>query len=136
MDRPEILMTPGPTPVPPDVLLAQGSPFPYHRGPGYTKLLTEITHGLKRLMKTQDDVVLFASSGTGGLESVAANLFSPGDRVVAPVAGYFGERLAGIARAFGLDVQQLDYEWGSVVPPEDVERALQERPAKAVLVQH
>ena len=136
MDRPEILMTPGPTPVPPEVLLAQGSPFPYHRGPGYTKLLTDVTEGLKRLMRTDNDVVLFAASGTGGLESVAANLFSPGDRVVVPVAGYFGERFAGIARAFGLDVLQLDYEWGSVVPPEDVERALGEGQAKGVLVQH
>jgi aspartate aminotransferase-like enzyme len=136
MERPEILMTPGPTPVPPEVLLAQGGPFPYHRGPGYTKLLTDVTDGLKRLMKTENDVVLFASSGTGGLESVVANLFSPGDRVIVPVAGYFGERFAGIARAFGLHVHQLDYEWGSVVPPEDVERALQEEPAKAILVQH
>src|SRR5205823_5062753 len=112
MERPEILMTPGPTPVPPEVLLAQGGPFPYHRGPGYTKLLTDVTEGLKRLMKTENDVVLFAASGTGGLESVVANLCSPGDRVIVPVAGYFGERFAGIAKAFALDVVQLDYEWG------------------------
>src|SRR5947208_8601302 len=130
MERPEILMTPGPTPVPPEVLLAQGSPFPYHRGPGYTKLLTEITEGLKKMMKTEHDVVLFASSGTGGLESVVANLFSPGDRVIVPVAGYFGERFAGIARAFALDVEQIDYEWGTASRPEDVELALGERPAK------
>jgi aspartate aminotransferase-like enzyme len=136
MDRPEILMTPGPTPVPPEVLLAQGSPFPYHRGPAYTKLLTDVTDGLKRLMRTENDVVLFASSGTGGLESVVANLFSPGDRVVIPVAGYFGERFAGIARAFGLDVHQIDYEWGTAVRPDDVDAALREHPAKGVLVQH
>jgi serine---pyruvate transaminase len=137
MERPEILMTPGPTPVPPEVLLAQGSPFPYHRGPGYTKLLTDVTEGLRKLMRTKNDVVLFAASGTGGLESVVANLFSPGDRVIVPVAGYFGERFAGIAKAFGLDVVQLDYEWGTVVPPEDVERALREQSdVKGVLVQH
>jgi aspartate aminotransferase-like enzyme len=136
MEKPEILMTPGPTPVPPEVLLAQAGPFPYHRGPGYTKLLTELTEGLKQLMKTDGDVLLFASSGTGGLESVVANLFSPGDRVVVPVAGYFGERFAGIAKTFGLDVAQLDYEWGSAIEPEDVRRALAERPAKGVLVQH
>src|SRR5919197_264759 len=136
MDRPEILMTPGPTPVPAEVLLAQGGPFPYHRGPGYTKLLTEVTEGAKRMMRTQNDVVVFAASGTGGLESVVANLFSPGDRVVVPVAGYFGERFAGIARAFGLDVHQIDYEWGSVVPPDDVQRALRSGEVKGVLVQH
>jgi len=136
MERPEILMTPGPTPVSPEVLLAQGGPFPYHRGPGYTKLLTDISEGLKTMMKTKDDVIVFASSGTGGLESVVANLFSPGDRVIVPVAGYFGERFAGIARAFGLDVHQIDYEWGSTIVPEDIEAALRERSAKGVLVQH
>ena len=130
-------MTPGPTPVPPEVLLAQGGPFPYHRGPGYTKLLTDVTEGLKRLMKTENDVVLFAASGTGGLESAVANLCSPGDRVIVPVAGYFGERFAGIAKAFALDVVQLDYEWGTAVPPEDIGRALREHEdVKAVLVQH
>jgi serine---pyruvate transaminase len=136
MERPEILMTPGPTPVPPEVLLAQGGPFPYHRGPGYTKLLTDITDGLKAMMKTEGDVVVFASSGTGGLESAVANLFSPGDRVIVPVAGYFGERFAGIARAFGLDVEVIDYEWGTAVRAEDVDAALRRAPAKAVLVQH
>jgi aspartate aminotransferase-like enzyme len=136
MERPEILMTPGPTPVPPGVLLAQGSPLVYHRGPGYGRLLREVTVGLKALLQTEADVLLFTSSGTGGLESAVANLFSPGDRVVVPVAGYFGERFAKIAEAFGLDVRRLDYEWGRAVPAEDVAEALAEAPTKGVLAQH
>ena len=136
MDRPEILMTPGPTPVPPAVLLAQGSPLVYHRGPGYGRLLREVTAGLKALLETEGDVVVFTSSGTGGLESTVANLFSPGDRVVVPVAGYFGERFAKIAAAFGLDVRRLDYEWGSAVTAEDLAGALAEAPTKGVLAQH
>jgi serine---pyruvate transaminase len=136
MERPEILMTPGPTPVPPGVLLAQGSPLVYHRGPGYGRLLREVTVGLKALLQTEADVLLFTSSGTGGLESAVANLFSPGDRVVVPVAGYFGERFARIAEAFGLDVRRLDYEWGRAVPAQDVAEALAEAPTKSVLAQH
>ena len=136
MDRPEILMTPGPTPVPPEVLLAQGSPLVYHRGPGYGRLLREVTDGLKRLLKTSNDVLTFTSSGTGGLESAVANLFSPGDRVVVPVAGYFGDRFAKIAEAFGLDVRRVEYEWGRAVRPDDVAAALEEAPAKGVLAQH
>jgi serine---pyruvate transaminase len=136
MDRPEILMTPGPTPVPPSVLLAQGSPLVYHRGPGYGQLLREVTGGLKAMLETEGDVLVFTSSGTGGLESTVANLFSPGDRVVAPVAGYFGERFAKIAAAFGLDVRRLDYEWGSAVKSEDLAGALAEAPTKGVLAQH
>ena len=136
MEKPEILMTPGPTPVPPEVLQAQGSPLVYHRGPGYGELLKEVTDGLKKILQTRSDVFVFTSSGTGGMESAVANLFSPGDRVVVPVAGYFGERFAKIAKAFGLDVRTIDYDWGRAVQPEDVRAAIQEAPTKAVLMQH
>jgi serine---pyruvate transaminase len=136
VERPEIIMAPGPTPVPPEVLLAQGSPLVYHRGPGYGALLREVTEGLKQVYRTQNDVLIFASSGTGGLESAVANLFSPGDRVVVPVAGYFGERFAKIAIAFGQDVRRIDYDWERAVRAEDVRAALEEAPTKAVLLQH
>jgi aspartate aminotransferase-like enzyme len=136
MERPEILMTPGPTPVPPQVLLAQGSPLVYHRGPGYGRLLREVTAGLKAMLKTEGDVLMFTSSGTGGLESAVANLFSPGDRVVVPVAGYFGDRFARIAEAFALDVRRIEYDWGRAVSADDVTATLAEAPAKGVLAQH
>src|SRR5438094_6874108 len=136
MERPEIIMAPGPTPVPPEVLLAQGSPLVYHRGPGYGALLREVTESLQKACHTRNDLLIFTSSGTGGLESAVANLFSPGDRVVVPVAGYFGERFAKIAAAFGQDVRRVDYEWGSAVRAEDVKAALDEAPARAILAQH
>lgn len=136
MERHEIIMAPGPTPVSPEVLLAQGSPLVYHRGPRYGALLREVTEDLQRACRTAGDVLIFASSGTGGLESAVANLFSPGDRVVVPVAGFFGERFARIARAYRQDVRTIDYEWGRAVRPEDVEAAIGEAPTKAVLVQH
>jgi aspartate aminotransferase-like enzyme len=136
VERPEIIMAPGPTPVPPEVLLAQGSPLVYHRGPGYGSLLREVTEGLKQVYMTKNDVLIFAASGTGGLESAVANLFSPGDRVVVPVAGYFGERFAKIAAAFGQEVRRIDYDWERAVRAEDVRAACQEGPTKAVLLQH
>src|SRR5207244_7849401 len=129
-------MAPGPTPVPPQVLLAQGSPLVYHRGPGYGALLREVTESLQQVMKTSNDVLVLTSSGTGGLESAVANLFSPGDRVVVPVAGYFGERFAKIAKAFGLDVREIEYDWGRAARPEDVRAAVEEAPTKGVLMQH
>jgi serine---pyruvate transaminase len=136
MERPEILMTPGPTPVPPEVLLAQGSPLVYHRGPGYGRLLREVTAGLKAMLKTNGDVLVFTASGTGGLESAVANLFSPGDRVVVPVAGYFGDRFARIAEAFHLDVRRVEYDWGRAAVAEDIAAAIAEAPTKGVLAQH
>jgi len=137
VEKPEIIMAPGPTPVPPEVLLAQGSPLVYHRGPGYGDLLREVTESLKKIFRTNNDVLIFASSGTGGLESAVANLFSPGDTVIVPVAGYFGDRFARIAEAFGQDVRRIDYEWGRAVRPEDVATVLAETPGvKGILVQH
>src|SRR2546430_16532335 len=97
MDRPEILMTPGPTPVPPEVLLAQGGPFPYHRGPGYTKLLTDVTDGLKKMMKTENDVVLFAASGTGGVGAGVADPVSPRGAGSVPAAGDAAWRLPRVS---------------------------------------
>ncbi|MFM8943824.1 MAG: pyridoxal-phosphate-dependent aminotransferase family protein [Actinomycetota bacterium] len=135
MDRPEIFLAPGPTAVPPEVYLAQGAPLVYHRGPAYGALLRDVARNIQRLFRTSNDVLLFTASGTGGLESAVANLMSPGDRVVVPVAGYFGERFAKIAKAYGAEVRTIDYEWGQIARAEDVEAALREAPTKAVLVQ-
>src|SRR3989441_9984215 len=129
-------MAPGPTPVPPEVLLAQGSPVVYHGGPRYGARPREAAESLQKACHTKDVLLIFAASGTGGLESAVANLFSPGDRVIVPVAGYFGERFAKIAQAFGQDVRRIDYEWGSAVRAGDVKAALDEAPARAVLAQH
>ena len=134
MDRPEIILAPGPTPIPPEVLLAQGSPLVYHRGPGFGALMRGVTDRLKELYRTDADVVLMTSSGTGGLESAIANCFSPGDEVLVPLAGFFAERFKKLAEAFGLRVATVDYEWGQRVRPEDVAAALAARPAKAVLL--
>lgn len=135
MDRPEIILAPGPTPIPPEVLLAQGSPLVYHRGPGFGSLMREVTLRLKELYRTETaDVLLMTSSGTGGLESAVANCFSPGDEVLIPLAGYFAERFRKLAAAYRLTVNTIDYEWGTKVRPDDVARALADHPVKAVLL--
>jgi len=128
-------MAPGPTPIPPEVLLAQAKPLVYHRGPGFGDLLRKVTEDLQALYKTKNDVLIWASSGTGGLECAVVNLFSPGDRVVVPVAGFFGERFVKLATAYGLDVRRVDFEWGETVRVEEVAAALAEAPTKGLLVQ-
>ena len=137
MDRPEIILAPGPTPIPPEVLLAQGSPLVYHRGPGFGKLMRDVTARLKELYRTEDaDVLLMTSSGTGGLESAIQNVFSPGDEVLVPLAGFFSDRWAKAAAAHGLGVRTIDYDWGRKVVPEDLAKALAEHPVKGVLLTH
>jgi aspartate aminotransferase-like enzyme len=134
VERPEIILAPGPTPIPPEVLLAQGSPLVYHRGVGFGNIMRDVTGRLKELYRTDADVILMTSSGTGGLESAVANCFSPGDEVLVPMAGFFAERFAKLAEAFGLTVRTVDYEWGAKIRPDDVAKALAEHPVKAVLL--
>jgi aspartate aminotransferase-like enzyme len=135
MDRPEIILAPGPTPIPPEVLLAQGSPLVYHRGPGFGQLMRDVTARLKELYRTDAaDVLLMTSSGTGGLESAVQNVCSPGDEVLVPLAGFFSERWQALATAMGLSVRTVEHEWGSRVDPARVADALADRPVKAVLL--
>jgi len=137
IEKPETLLTPGPVPVSPEVLLAQGSPLLYHRGPAFSQVLESIVEGVQMLLKTRSRVVIHTSSGTGGMESAVANCFSPGDPVLVVSIGNFGERFIKICRAFGLDVKTLEYEWGQEARPEDVKKALDENPSlKGVFVTH
>lgn len=135
MRKPEILMTPGPTPVPPEALLQQGSPIVYHRGPGFAQMLTDVTEGMKWILDTKNDVVTFTSSGTGAMESSVANLFCAGDRVLVVSIGNFGKRYRKICEAYGLNVDFLDVEWGKSAKVEDVAKMLQPDTV-GVLIQH
>jgi aspartate aminotransferase-like enzyme len=135
--RPEILMTPGPTPVPPAVLAAQAEPLVYHRGPGYAALLDEAMEGFRWLVGSSGDVIVYTSSGTGGMEAAVANVTSPGDKVLVVSVGYFGLRFATICERFGCETATIDYEWGKVAKASDVAQALDaDADIKTVFIQH
>lgn len=137
MSRPEILMTPGPTPVPPAVLAAQAEPLVYHRGPGYGALLGEVVDGIRWMLDTRADVVVYTASGTGGMEAAVANVVSPGDKVLVVSVGYFGERFRTICERFGCEVEFLGYGWGKTAKASDVAAALDRDPEiKTVFIQH
>jgi aspartate aminotransferase-like enzyme len=120
------LMTPGPTPVPPQVLAAMALPIVHHRSPDFRPTYRQVLDRLKDVYRTQTEVLLYTASGTAGLESVIANLASAGDRVVAVSAGYFGERWADIARAYGCEVEHIAYEWGETPSANDLAARLAE----------
>jgi len=130
------LMTPGPTPAPPEVLAAIAQPVLHHRGPDYKKLYSECLGRLREVFRTGEEVLLFGGSGTGAMESAVANLCSPGERVLVVSAGYFGERWASLAKAFGADVDHLRYAWGEVPMVEDTAARLHEREATTVFLTH
>ena len=135
--EPQNLRTPGPTPIPDDIVEAMGNPMINHRGPEFDELITKVTAQLKQVFMTSNDLFILTASGTGALEASLVNTLSPGDKVVAATAGSFGDRFIDMAVAFGADVHRLDFEWGEAIDPEAVRQALRDDPeVKAVMVTH
>src|SRR5262245_16253630 len=130
------LFTPGPTPVPPEVLAASAEPVLHHRGPDFKAVLAETLDRRRQVCRTENDVVLFTASGSGAFESAVANLLSPGDRVLAVSQGEFGERWQKLAAVYGADVVPLSYEWGETPRADDLAAALAETPAEVVFLVH
>jgi aspartate aminotransferase-like enzyme len=108
-----------------------------HRGKEFSELIAGVTARLKRLFQTKEDVFLLTGSGTGGMEAAIVNTLSPGDKVVAVSNGFFGERFADIAQAYGAEVRRLQFEWGRPAEPDPLRQILRQEPGiKAVLVTH
>ena len=134
---PQNLRTPGPTPIPDDIVEAMGNPMINHRGPEFDELIKKCTEQLKQVYMTTNDLFILTSSGTGALEASLVNVLSPGDKVIAATAGSFGDRFIDMAVAFGADVKRLDFEWGEPVDPDAIRQALRDDPeVKAVMITH
>lgn len=139
MQDKQMLMIPGPTPVPERVLLAQTKHPIGHRSGEFSQLLGEVTEHLKWLHQTQNDVLMLTVSGTGAMEAGIINFLSPGDRVLVGDNGKFGERWAKISEAFGLQVEIIRAEWGQPLDPKAFAEKLEadtEKQIKAVIVTH
>lgn len=139
MDDKLMLMIPGPTPVPEQVLLALAKHPIGHRSGDFAKIMADVTEGLKWLHQTQNDVLVLAASGTGAMEAGIINFLSPGDRVLVGCNGKFGERWAEVCTAYGLAVEQVTAEWGKPLNPEEFRVRLEadtDKQIKAVIVTH
>ncbi|MBI5232467.1 MAG: alanine--glyoxylate aminotransferase family protein [Coriobacteriales bacterium] len=122
------LMTPGPTPVPAEVMLTMAAPIIHHRTPDFSAAFKQSVEGLKYVFQTESDVLLFACSGTGVMESAIVNCFSAGDTVIVTRNGKFGDRQKQICETYGLNVIDLAYEWTETVKPADIKAALDANP--------
>mgnify|MGYP001285996208 CR=1 FL=1 len=130
------LFAPGPTQVPPEVLLAMASPMIHHRAPDFIELFEQVRADLQWLFQTTNDVLVLASSGTGGMEGSVANFLSPGDKAIVVNMGKFGERWGKICKSFGVVVDEIAVEWGHSVDPGQIADALKKNPdTKAVFIQ-
>jgi aspartate aminotransferase-like enzyme len=136
MLKKERLFTPGPTALHPAVMQALAKPIIHHRTDEFRAMFKSCSAGLKEFFRTSDEVLVLASSGTGAMEAAIVNLLSPGDKMLALVAGNFGERWAALGKAYGMNVTVLEAGWGEAVSPEAVAAALDKDPEiKGVFVQ-
>ena len=130
------LLTPGPTPLLPSAIRAMAAADLHHRTADFREVYSGVIRDLHYFMGTENGIALFASSGSGAMEAAVSNLFSPGDKAVACVAGKFGERWLQIGEAFGLELVVLTRPYGESVAPEELEQALRDHPdAQGVFVQ-
>lgn len=124
MERRSYLQIPGPTNVPDRILKALSNQQINHRGDQFKGLMIKAVEGLKEIFRTENDVLIFPSSGSGILESSIVNLFSPRDTLLVSSIGVFSERVALIAESYGLNVIRIEKEWGKAIKAEDVKEAL------------
>ena len=117
--RPYTLLAPGPVPIPDSAYDILSDAVWHHRIPAFSQILSETLELLKVVFQTQQPCMMHPSTGSGAMESCIANLFSPGDRVVVVNSGKFGARWAEIARAYQLQVFELEVPWGRACSPRD-----------------
>ena len=133
MKRKERLFTPGPTPVPPEILLAMAAPMTHHRQAAFDQLFGEVSEKLKTVFQTSSPVITMSGSGTSGMEGALVNTLSAGDTAIFVNGGKFGERWGQIGKAYGVNMVEIKIEWGTAVAPAQIEEALKANPgAKAV----
>jgi len=132
----ERLFTPGPTPLLMEAQLRALTMTLHHRTDAFRALMRETLDGLKYYFNTKNDVIVFASSGTGAMEGAVSNLLSPGDRVLIGTAGKFGERWVDLAKAYGIESVVVEAPYGQTVPMGEMKKHLETSGAfKAVLIQ-
>ncbi len=132
-----IMLTPGPTPLPPSVLEAMSRPLIHHRTAEFGRMFTSVIEDMRFVYRTKGTVLMMTTSGTGAMESAVVNLLSPSDLTIVCTTGAFGDRFVKIHKAFGLNPLVLPFEWGSSVNPEALGVTLKRnKGVKAVFLQH
>lgn len=135
MDK-KYLFSPGPTMLPQDIMLKMAEPIMHHREAEYEAIFEEVREGLRYLFQTENEVLVFASSGTGAMEGAVANLLSSGAKALVVRGGKFGQRWEEICHVYGIEVRPIDVKWEEVVDPEVIEDSLKEDPSiRAVFTQ-
>jgi len=131
------LFTPGPTPVPENVMLRMAAPIIHHRNPEFMEILTRVHEDLRYLFRTTQPVVVLSCSGTGGMEAAVSSVFKQGEKVITVNAGKFGERWGQLVRIFTGNCIEEKVQWGTAIQPERMAELLVQHPdARGVCLTH
>lgn len=134
---PRRLFGTGPMNPDPRVLRALGLPLLGQFDPEFTAIMNEVGDLCRFVFRTSNGQA-FPISGTSraGLEAGLCSVLEPHDRVVVGVAGRFGELLAEISTRCGADVTPVLAEWGRVLDPDALRKAVAEVRPKVVALVH
>ncbi len=127
------LLTPGPTPLPPEICEVLSKPIIHHRTPAFQAILKEVSENLKTVFQTKNDVFILTSSGTGAMEAAVVNLLSWGDKALVVQGGKFGERWTELCEAYGIKATVINVEWGQALNPQILKEHLDRDPAIKVV---
>ncbi len=116
------LFIPGPTEVAPEVLQKMATPMIGHRSKDASNLQREISDKLRKVMYTQNPILLSTTSGSGLMEGSIRSLTAK--RAVVFSVGAFGDRWFKMAEANGVPADKHAAEPGKPTTPEVVDQYL------------
>jgi len=130
------LFTPGPTDVPAEVLNEMAKPIFHHRTARFREMFARVNAGLKKILLTDNDVLMLIGSGTAGMEAAIVCSVPRDKKVLIADSGKFGERWVKLGRRYGLDVDEVKLAWGTALQPELVADKLAAGDYGAVVAVH
>lgn len=131
-----MLLIPGPTPVVDSIYDALAQETRGHTDPRFVAIYKNAIELTREMLKTDGEVFVISGSGTLAMEMALVNTIAPGEKLLVVSQGYFGDRFIQLGRAFGIEVEVLQSQWGKQVSPEAVERKLTAGQFKAVTITH
>ena len=132
-----LLMGPGPSCVPSEVLTALSRNTLGHLDPFFLEIAEEIKGMLRRIMNTRNNLTIpISGTGSAGMETAFVNLVEPGDRVLILLNGVFGMRMQDVAGRLGANVDTMEFAWGTPVELDEVEKKVRKESYKIVAVVH
>lgn len=132
-----LLMGPGPSCVPPEVYSALSLKTLGHLDPYFLKIMDGLKEMLRQIMNTENKLTLpLSGTGSAGMEACFVNLVEPGDKVLIAINGVFGRRMKDVAERLGAKADALEFEWGTPVIPEVVEKKIKEEAYNIVAIVH